>query len=415
MSICVRNGSVDILSININTPFNSNFLLNIMAKPQDFPLFTLHRSTLQSEFVAGSLLKKILGNDIINSTVNFTIMSFHNECLTSAINHMQNAYISNTYPEQQSMIKCNIEKMKKSTKIVWSDPFLLGIVFKSLGRNNNNVIKMIKKHAHFGPRFLYIPISLRGFWKVGHANFLLIDRVTRTIYYFEPHISNKYTTQIIGGLSNLCKKIMGSVIYEFKSIRELPIALRSIQQNDPLCRTWVLLFCCLYVLNIDNVDQSIVRASKYSYSLMDIFLRYIGQFENEIREWRESPLCLNVQELAMQVRDIKEFKNNFKRTTDQYAGRTHLCRIIDQYFECFDLYNKLDFSEVLIDNRILYFKILLIKWDKLLYILYNKRPYYVLYKIYSDIKHIVKFNSEAFTKVEIQQLITVHNIVQQYM
>lgn len=418
-SICIRNGSsaaAKLLSVQgFKMPFDSNFLLNVMNKSQELPLSKIPFYMLNNDFIINSLLKKILGN-VINSTVNFTIMCLRNKSRDLAMAYICSACITSTVPMEKKVLERVLEYIKQTPRIVLSDPFIIKYLSEMIGDQNISVIEAIANHKKSDPRFLYIPVKLVGFWPDGHVNFLLIDHLTKKIYYFDPHIHNNCTGEIITELISLCYNLIKDYGYMFKSVFTLSIEPGDIQRNDPHCQTWVLLFCCLYVLNINNIDQCIVAASKYSSALIDVFMCYIGQFESEIQEWKEDPLGSNMKELNKQTYKIMEFIDSFEQVKNTSKQYEHLYKFISYYYDCFDIYDKVDFSEVRAEYRAVSIEQLIVKLSNLyLYILANNREDYVLREIRLNIEDTIKRNDESFTKEEIRRLYAVIRTIRRYM
>lgn len=414
MSICIRNGSSGAASLfsiqGVNMPFDLSFLFNLISRPQDFPLFSISIYALSDDCIIENLLKKLLG-DTIKCTTHFIIKCFINEKLDTFINCIQNAYELNENPEEGDLLKHSLKIMKRMPRVICSNSVLLGKLKDVRVCNKtvvNSITKYLKERNH---RFLYIPIRLSGFGENGHANFVLMDNITGKIYYFEPHVRNDWSLEIIRELTNLFGPLL-NYGWEIKSICELLIPSDAIQQKDILCQTWVLLFSCLYVLNIDNIDQSIITASEYSSALMDVFMCYIGQFESEIREWKRAHAINNDSRPAEQMDKIIKFKHYLT----QGNKRAHLYNFLNQYCECFDPYDKIDFLDVNLSYRIAMMAVLIAKWKLLeLHIRCDGSDELVLRKIYKDISDLLKNEINALTSGEIHRLNNVANNIRRSM
>lgn len=145
-----------------------------------------------------------------------------------------------------------------------------------------------------------------------HANAAVIYHKYRKIYYFEPHIGNKYDV-----LYDPVVKLLEPLGYEVISTDTCPVGLQSVT-GDGYCKSWSLFGTFLFMLNPDKNPREVLNyfigQRKYVKSTLNLFLYYLYQkYNNWIQE--QKPYDITKEEIRLQIEQLE----NIRQITEHFT------------------------------------------------------------------------------------------------
>jgi hypothetical protein len=150
---------------------------------------------------------------------------------------------------------------------LWNDPSYNNALLFDSSKIANIVIDDEKYKYHIEPsvfhksyRYIIIPVAYT-FTLIGggggHYNILIIDKIEKSVYLFEPHLDNEWHNDLLYILKDqilndyLPESDLFSSGYKWDSsqsyINECPSG--SIQDQDSFCQTWIILVTMMHILN----------------------------------------------------------------------------------------------------------------------------------------------------------------------
>jgi hypothetical protein len=158
------------------------------------------------------------------------------------------------------------------------------------------IIKDIKDGIEGNIEIIVIPVALR-FRGGSHANLIIYNRITNTVFHFEPHVSSGYYVDntMVDFIREYFKKNLNLEpdIVQLANLYTCPYNIEykptqgeslRLQGSDELCQTWTKLALLLYINNPNVPLKAIFNELSYRHSL-----RYIVQFlyylEHEAKQY----------------------------------------------------------------------------------------------------------------------------------
>jgi len=130
-------------------------------------------------------------------------------------------------------------------------------------------------------RFIIVPLHINYLEGAPHINTLVIDKIYKKIYHFEPHIKNETVKKVSEAVKEYFHNVIKLKDYNLRSLYEDLCITEGLQgvSGDEFCQTWSLYANLLYILNPNIPRQQLfnkmLKNRKYADMYIMKFLFYI--------------------------------------------------------------------------------------------------------------------------------------------
>jgi uncharacterized protein YeeX (DUF496 family) len=156
-----------------------------------------------------------------------------------------------------------------------------------------NFTKSFKKALESQSNIVIAPIGFH-MKEGGHANIVIFNKLTKKLFYFEPHIYAEWTNDITNKVTQIIKNIVGD--FQFEDLSQYFIcptefgAQRTLglQSDDPYCQSWSVLAVIVYLLNPDVPIAAIFKAldNKTNKQVLISQFMYWLEFKYKKGNWK---------------------------------------------------------------------------------------------------------------------------------